>query len=56
MGNSGACEAQPLAAFDCRTPWYMGAIIHPRLKRPVGQRLALGALQAYEVRSARCKA
>lgn len=30
--------------YDCSTPWYMGPSIHPRLKRPVGQRLALGAL------------
>eukprot|EP00966_Prymnesium_polylepis_P120654 2787907-Prymnesium_polylepis.1 len=43
-GNSGACDGQPLAAFDCHTPWYMGPSIHPRLKKPVGQRLALGAL------------
>jgi len=48
--NSGACVTQPLAGYDCRTPWYMGAGIHPRLKKPVGQRLAIGALQvAYGV-------
>ena len=34
-GNSGACEAQPLPGFDCRTPWFMGPGIHPRLKQPV---------------------
>lgn len=51
-GNTGACEAKPTipggdpAGYDCNTPWYMGPGIHPRLKKPVGQRLALGALQA----------
>ena len=35
-----------MKGYDCRTPWYMGASIHPRLKKPVGQRLALGALKA----------
>jgi len=43
--NSGACITHPLAGYDCRTPWFMGASIHPRLKKPVGQRLAIGALQ-----------
>jgi Tfp pilus tip-associated adhesin PilY1 len=54
-GNTGACQAQPSipggdsAGYDCSTPWYMGPGIHPRLKKPVGQRLALGALQvAYK--------
>ena len=32
--------------YDCSTPWFMGPSIHPRFKRPVGQRLALGALKA----------
>jgi hypothetical protein len=51
-GNTGACAAadaplKPAAqgGIDCSTPWYMGPSIHPRLKKPVGQRLALGALQ-----------
>jgi hypothetical protein len=26
--------------------WFMGPSIHPRFKKPVGQRLALGALKA----------
>ena len=29
---------------SCLTPFYMGPGIHPRLKKPVGQRLAAGAL------------
>ena len=45
-GNTGACLEQPLSDYDCRTPWYMGPMIHPRLKKPVGQRLAIGALRA----------
>ena len=50
-GDDGACLATdaPLkknAGIDCSTPWFMGAGIHPRFKKPVGQRLALGALQA----------
>ena len=51
-GNTGACTAadaplKPAAqgGIDCSTPWYMGPSIHPRLKKPVGQRLALGALK-----------
>ena len=45
-GNTGAClKASPGSAHDCTTPWYMGPSIHPRLKKPVGQRLALGALK-----------
>jgi len=45
-GNTGACSAQPspFKGYDCHTPWFMGPGIHPRLKRPVGRRLALGAL------------
>lgn len=45
-GNTGTCEAKPLKGYDCHTPWYMGPGIHPRLKKPVGQRLALGAMAA----------
>lgn len=53
-GNTGACLTNPqaLPGFDCTTPWYMGPSIHPRLKQPVGARLALGALQtAYGIGS-----
>jgi len=42
-GKCAACDtADPLR--DCRTPFYMGPGIHPRLKKPVGQRLAVGAM------------
>ena len=49
-GNTGACDTaaggpSPFPGYDCHTPWYMGPGIHPRLKKPVGQRLALGALK-----------
>lgn len=50
-GNTGACQSNPTfaggdaAGYDCNTPWFMGPGIHPRLKKPVGQRLALGAMQ-----------
>ena len=30
--------------YNCLTPFYMGPGIHPRLKKPVGQRLAAAAL------------
>jgi len=45
--NKGACITNPglMKGYDCTTPWFMGPGIHPRLKKPVGQRLALGALQ-----------
>jgi len=43
-GNTGACVTHPLPGYDCSTPWFMGPGIHPRLKKPVGQRLALGAM------------
>jgi len=33
-------------AYSCLQPWYMGPGIHPRLKKPVGQRLAAAALAA----------
>lgn len=46
--NKGACITNSgralMKGYDCTTPWYMGPSIHPRLKKPVGQRLALGAL------------
>ena len=47
-GNTGACLKKPagMEGYDCTTPFFMGPGIHPRLKKPVGQRLALGALQA----------
>ena len=48
-GNTGTCATEPTTAFpgyDCSTPWFMGPGIHPRFKRPVGHRLALGALHA----------
>lgn len=50
-GNTGSCAERPTPSpaaqmFDCTTPWYMGPGIHPRLKSPVGQRLALGAMKA----------
>jgi len=32
------------AEFNCLTPYYMGPSIHPRLKQPVGARLAASAL------------
>jgi hypothetical protein len=38
----GCDTADPL--YDCLQPWYMGPGIHPRLKKPVGQRLAASAL------------
>lgn len=31
--------------YNCKTPWFMGPSIHPRLKKPVRQRLALGTMQ-----------
>ena len=35
--------------YNCKTPWFVGPGIHPRLKKPVGQRLGLGAMQTvYE--------
>jgi hypothetical protein len=34
------------ADFDCLQKWYMGPGIHPRLKKPFGQRLAAAALGA----------
>jgi len=30
--------------YDCKVPIFMGPLIHPRLKYPVGQRLAVGAM------------
>lgn len=49
-GATGACStvagAAMMAGYDCSTPWFMGPSIHPRFKKPVGQRLALGALKA----------
>jgi hypothetical protein len=50
-----ACMPQPMTAqcrgcdaaspdYDCLTPVYMGPSIHPRLKQPVGARLAAAAL------------
>lgn len=50
-GATGACSTaagkKMMAGYDCaNTPWFMGPSIHPRFKRPVGQRLALGALKA----------
>jgi hypothetical protein len=50
-----ACAPQPMtakcrgcdaadAAYNCLTPFYMGPSIHPRLKQPVGARLAASAL------------
>ena len=44
-GNTGTCITAPLPGYNCKTPWFMGPGIHPRLKKPVGQRLALGAMQ-----------
>ena len=44
-GSTGACITAPLPGYNCKTPWFMGPGIHPRLKKPVGQRLALGAMQ-----------
>ena len=51
-GNTGACleNTGPIpggdaAGYNCNTPFFMGPSIHPRLKKPVGQRLALGALE-----------
>lgn len=45
-GNTGSCLSDELLPqYDCRTPWFMSPGIHPRLKRPVGQRLAMGALR-----------
>lgn len=38
----GCDTADPL--YNCLQQWYMGPGIHPRLKRPVGQRLAASAL------------
>ena len=32
------------ASYNCLQPWYMGPGIHPRLKKPFGQRLAASAL------------
>lgn len=41
----------PDPLYDCQQEWYMGAGIHPRLKYPVGQRLAVGAMAiAYGAR------
>jgi hypothetical protein len=34
------------ASYSCLTPYYMGPGIHPRLKKPIGQRLAAAALVA----------
>lgn len=39
---SGCATADPL--YNCLQPFYMGPGIHPRLKKPVGQRLAVGAM------------
>ena len=41
--NSGACEKQPLPRYDCHTPWFMGAGIHPRLKKPASGAAQLAA-------------
>lgn len=49
-GKTGACVTDPgtFPGYNCETPWFMGPSIHPRLKKPVGQRLALGAMkEAY---------
>merc|ERR1711865_1065726 len=51
----GDCGAQPSSKckpdcgtsdpdYDCRTPFYMGGGIHPRIKKPVGGRLAHAAM------------
>lgn len=39
------CDAAH-ADYSCLTQWYMGPGIHPRLKKPYGQRLAASALAA----------
>ncbi len=40
----GCDKADP--QYSCLQPWFMGPGIHPRLKKPVGQRLAASALVA----------
>jgi len=39
------CDAAD-SAYNCLQPWYMGPGIHPRLKKPFGQRLAASFLAA----------
>lgn len=41
--SSHDCK-KPDPRYDCKVPWFMGPGIHPRLKKPVGQRLAVGAM------------
>jgi len=39
----------PNTPYDCKVPTYMTPVLHPRLKHPVGHRLAIGAMAtAYE--------
>ena len=43
-GSGVKCNASTYDKnYDCKQPWFMGPEIHPRLKKPVGARLAFAA-------------
>jgi hypothetical protein len=46
LGDPYQADKCPLSdeRYNCSQQWYMGPALHPRLKYPVGQRLAVGAM------------